>query len=149
MICRTANYHNNEFLEGVSLTIYDEISRWEKYSYGCAEIVFHPMKRWIFKGPFTPLFRRFLFSDMIVSSKITILGYMMSCQQLPPHDTQKITADDESRFCSGIRRHSHPRQLLPNRLVQWRDRQILHAILEQCVFISSMPRSESSTNPAQ
>lgn len=82
MICRTANYHNNEFLEGVSLKIYDEISRWEKYSYGCTEIVFHPMKNWIFKGPFTPLFRRFLFSNMIVSSKITILGYMMSCRLL-------------------------------------------------------------------
>lgn len=30
MITRCANYHNNEFKEGVSLTIYDEISRWEK-----------------------------------------------------------------------------------------------------------------------
>jgi hypothetical protein len=27
---RLASYHNNEFKEGVSLTIYDELLRWEK-----------------------------------------------------------------------------------------------------------------------
>lgn len=27
---RLASYHNEEFKEGVSLTIYDELSRWEK-----------------------------------------------------------------------------------------------------------------------
>ncbi|KAF2432593.1 hypothetical protein EJ08DRAFT_123024 [Tothia fuscella] len=77
-ITRVANYHNNEFKEGVSLTIYDEIARWEKYSYGCTEIMFHPMKRWFHKSPFTPLFRKFLFSNMILSSKFTILAYMTS-----------------------------------------------------------------------
>jgi cellulose synthase/poly-beta-1,6-N-acetylglucosamine synthase-like glycosyltransferase len=29
-IVRCAHYHNNEFKEGVSLTIYDELARWEK-----------------------------------------------------------------------------------------------------------------------
>jgi cellulose synthase/poly-beta-1,6-N-acetylglucosamine synthase-like glycosyltransferase len=29
-IVRLATYHNNEFKEGVSLTIYDELARWEK-----------------------------------------------------------------------------------------------------------------------
>lgn len=29
-IIRLASYHNDEFKEGVSLTIYDELSRWEK-----------------------------------------------------------------------------------------------------------------------
>lgn len=28
---RLASYHNDEFKEGVSLTIYDELTRWEKY----------------------------------------------------------------------------------------------------------------------
>jgi hypothetical protein len=32
-VVRCANYHNNQFLEGVSLTIYDELARWEKYAY--------------------------------------------------------------------------------------------------------------------
>ena len=30
-IVRLASYHNGEFKEGVSLTIYDELARWEKY----------------------------------------------------------------------------------------------------------------------
>jgi cellulose synthase/poly-beta-1,6-N-acetylglucosamine synthase-like glycosyltransferase len=30
-IVRLATYHDNEFKEGVSLTIYDELARWEKY----------------------------------------------------------------------------------------------------------------------
>ena len=29
-IVRVASYHNDEFKEGVSLTVYDELARWEK-----------------------------------------------------------------------------------------------------------------------
>lgn len=43
MVCRLATYHNGGFEEGVSLTIYDELNRWEKYAYGCNELVFHPL----------------------------------------------------------------------------------------------------------
>lgn len=32
-IVRLAAYHNDEFKEGVSLTIYDELQRWEKYAF--------------------------------------------------------------------------------------------------------------------
>jgi hypothetical protein len=32
---RFATYCGDGFQEGVSLTIYDELARWEKYSYGC------------------------------------------------------------------------------------------------------------------
>lgn len=32
---RYATYCGEDFREGVSLTIYDELARWEKYSYGC------------------------------------------------------------------------------------------------------------------
>lgn len=31
-VVRLASYHNDEFKEGVSLTIYDELTRWEKYA---------------------------------------------------------------------------------------------------------------------
>ncbi|KAI9048625.1 hypothetical protein LZ554_007457 [Drepanopeziza brunnea f. sp. 'monogermtubi'] len=62
--------------EGVSLTVYDELNRWEKYAYGCNELLFHPFKQWLFKGPFTPLFRKFLFSNIRITSKITILAYI-------------------------------------------------------------------------
>lgn len=75
---RLATYHDNEFKEGVSLTIYDEIARWEKYAFGCNELVFNRMYTWLWKGPFTPLFRTFLWCDIQLSSKLTIIGYISS-----------------------------------------------------------------------
>lgn len=75
-IVRMASYHGNDFREGVSLTVYDELARWEKYAYGCNELVFHPLKYWPTKGPLTPLFLKFIFSNMPVGSKMTILSYM-------------------------------------------------------------------------
>lgn len=30
---------DGEFKEGVSLTVFDELLRWEKYAYGCSELV--------------------------------------------------------------------------------------------------------------
>ena len=46
-----------------------------RYAFGCNEIIFHPIYKW-YKGPFTPLFWQFLFSDMKPTTKISILGYM-------------------------------------------------------------------------
>ncbi|KAF4631583.1 hypothetical protein G7Y89_g6539 [Cudoniella acicularis] len=74
-IVRLATYHNGGFKEGVSLTVYDELARWEKYAYGCNELVFNPLYKW-WKGPFTPLFWRFLGSNIKVSSKMVILAYI-------------------------------------------------------------------------
>ena len=73
---RYATYCGDGFQEGVSLTIYDELARWEKYSYGCAELMFHPMKLWWRKGPFTPLFMAFLKSNIKGASKFTIMAYI-------------------------------------------------------------------------
>lgn len=75
-IVRLGAYTGAGFKEGVSLTVYDELSRWEKYAYGCNELIFHPLKDWIFKGPFTPLFRKFIGSNMPLPSKITIMAYI-------------------------------------------------------------------------
>lgn len=75
-VVRLATYHSGGFKEGVSLTVYDELARWEKYAYGCNELVFHPLIRWPTRGPFTPLFRRFLRSNIKITSKITILAYI-------------------------------------------------------------------------
>lgn len=77
-VIRIASYHNDEFKEGVSLTIYDEIMRWQKYGYGVSEMIFHPFHRWIYKGPFTKLFYTFLGSNIMLSSKISVLSYMCS-----------------------------------------------------------------------
>ncbi|KAI9670489.1 MAG: hypothetical protein M1817_004356 [Caeruleum heppii] len=73
---RFGAYTGEGFKEGVSLTVYDELARWEKYAYGCNELLFHPMRYWLVRGPFTPLFRRFITSNMRLTSKITIMSYI-------------------------------------------------------------------------
>jgi hypothetical protein len=75
-IVRLAAWAGDGFKEGVSLTVYDELARWEKYAYGCNELLFHPIRTWLWRGPFTPLFRRFLFSNIRFTSKITIVAYI-------------------------------------------------------------------------
>ena len=64
------------FEEGVSLTVYDELARWEKYAYGCSELLFQPCRYWFVRGPFTPLFRRFIASGMPLMAKLTIMSYI-------------------------------------------------------------------------
>ncbi|KAI0475757.1 glycosyl transferase family group 2-domain-containing protein [Xylariaceae sp. FL0804] len=73
---RLAAWSGEGFKEGVSLTVYDELARWEKYAYGCNELLFHPLVKWPTHGPFTPLFRRFLFSNIRLTSKVTIISYI-------------------------------------------------------------------------
>lgn len=74
---RYAAYKGEEFREGVSLTVYDELARWEKYAYGVNEVIFHPWSTWITRGPFTPLFRSFIATKRIpCAHKITVLGYL-------------------------------------------------------------------------
>ncbi|KAK1758047.1 putative glycosyltransferase [Echria macrotheca] len=75
-IIRLAAWAGEGFKEGVSLTVYDELARWEKYAYGCNELLFHPIRMWLWKGPFTPLFRRFLFSNIRFTSKVTVISYI-------------------------------------------------------------------------
>jgi hypothetical protein len=75
-IIRLASWAGEGFKEGVSLTVYDELARWEKYAYGCNELLFNPIRFWPIRGPFTPLFRRFLFSNIRFTSKITIISYI-------------------------------------------------------------------------
>jgi cellulose synthase/poly-beta-1,6-N-acetylglucosamine synthase-like glycosyltransferase len=75
-LVRLAAYSNGGFEEGVSLTVYDELMRWEKYAYGCNELIFYPLSSWFRTGPFTPLFRNFLASAMPLPSKITIMAYI-------------------------------------------------------------------------
>jgi hypothetical protein len=73
---RLATYHREGFKEGVSLTVYDEIARWEKYTYGCAEIAFRPFYQWPLKGPFSTTLIKFIFSSMKVTSKLSVLAYI-------------------------------------------------------------------------
>ena len=73
---RLAAYNNTDFKEGVSLTVYDELARWKKYAYGCSEIIFHPLRYWLIRGPFTPLFRTFVRSSIPLPSKLSIIAYI-------------------------------------------------------------------------
>ena len=73
---RLGAYQGDGFKEGVSLTVYDELARWEKYAYGCNELIFHPLRYWFVRGPFTKLFRDFIASRMPFPSKMTILAYI-------------------------------------------------------------------------
>ncbi len=75
-VVRLGGYTDDGFKEGVSLTVYDELARWEKYAYGCNELLFYPVVQWFRKGIVTPLFRRFLFSKMPLPSKFTICAYI-------------------------------------------------------------------------
>jgi hypothetical protein len=75
-IIRLAAWAGDGFKEGVSLTVYDELARWEKYAYGCNELLFYPIRLWPVRGPFTPLFRKFLFSNIRFTSKVTIISYI-------------------------------------------------------------------------
>lgn len=74
-LVRLAGYKMNgqTYNEGVSLTVYDELMRWEKYAFGCSELLFHPLKYWFTRGPFTKLFRDFMKSPIPLCSKFTIM----------------------------------------------------------------------------
>ena len=73
---RLAAYNQTDFKEGVSLTVYDELARWKKYAFGCSEIIFHPLRYWLFRGPFTPLFKQFIVSSIPLPSKLSIVAYI-------------------------------------------------------------------------
>ncbi|KAJ9120662.1 hypothetical protein QFC22_002592 [Naganishia vaughanmartiniae] len=77
-IVRWVTYSNDKFEEGVSLTCDDEVNRWQKYAWGCSELIFNPLRYWIFRGPFSPLFKQYLWSDIPLSGKISVLGYIFS-----------------------------------------------------------------------
>jgi hypothetical protein len=38
--------------------------------------MFHPIRFWIIRGPFTPVFLKFLRSDIPVASKINMISYI-------------------------------------------------------------------------
>ncbi|KAK6360873.1 hypothetical protein TWF730_006989 [Orbilia blumenaviensis] len=80
-ITRLAAYHTGEdaFQEGVSLTVYDELSRWKKYAYGSTEIMFNPFIYWFTRGPITKGFRDYLSNGYIsFASKFHITAYLFS-----------------------------------------------------------------------
>ncbi|KAJ3511596.1 hypothetical protein NLJ89_g4008 [Agrocybe chaxingu] len=72
---RWATYSNGGFKEGVSLTVVDELARWQKYAYGCNEIIFNPLIRWWRQGPISQQLRGFVWSKAPVHYKIGMMSY--------------------------------------------------------------------------
>ncbi|KZT65726.1 hypothetical protein DAEQUDRAFT_731159 [Daedalea quercina L-15889] len=77
-IIRWSTYSEGGFKEGVSLTCDDELNRWQKYSYGCNELIFNPLIHWWRMGPITKQLRIFVWSAAPVHYKISMLSYMFS-----------------------------------------------------------------------
>ncbi|KAI0364861.1 hypothetical protein BV20DRAFT_812457 [Pilatotrama ljubarskyi] len=77
-IIRWATYSNRGFKEGVSLTCDDELNRWQKYAYGCNELIFNPLIQWWYKGPITRQLRTFMWSNAPIHYKIGMMSYMFS-----------------------------------------------------------------------
>ncbi|CCA68526.1 hypothetical protein PIIN_02390 [Serendipita indica DSM 11827] len=77
-IVRWATYSKGGFKEGVSLTADDELNRWQKYAYGCSELIFNPLYQWVYKGPINAQLRKFVWSDAPLHYKISMMSYMFS-----------------------------------------------------------------------
>ncbi|KAJ3868959.1 putative glycosyltransferase family 2 protein [Lentinula novae-zelandiae] len=75
---RWATYSNGGFKEGVSLTVDDELNRWQKYAYGCNELLFNPLSQWWRRGPIARQIHRFIWSSAPVHYKISMMAYMFS-----------------------------------------------------------------------
>ena len=75
---RWASYSSGGFKEEVSLTCDDELNRWQKYAYGCNELLFNPLVSWPRKGPITKQMRTFVWSDAPVHYKLSMMSYMFS-----------------------------------------------------------------------
>ncbi|KAJ3494363.1 hypothetical protein NMY22_g20082 [Coprinellus aureogranulatus] len=77
-LIRWATYSEGGFKEGVSLSADDELNRWQKYAYGCNELLFNPIVEWWRKGPISRQIHRFLWSAAPLHYKISMLSYMFS-----------------------------------------------------------------------
>jgi hypothetical protein len=94
-IVRWATYSKGGFKEGVSLTVDDELNRWQKYAYGCNECVcrmslihwlvddarrllFNPFIKWFYKGPINHQIHKFIWSPAPLHYKVS----MMACASL-------------------------------------------------------------------
>ncbi|EPS98172.1 hypothetical protein FOMPIDRAFT_1024747 [Fomitopsis schrenkii] len=77
-IIRWATYSLGGFKEGVSLTCDDELNRWQKYAYGCNELLFNPIVQWWRKGPISKEIHSFLWSSAPLHYKFSMMAYMFS-----------------------------------------------------------------------
>ncbi|KAH9950816.1 glycosyl transferase family group 2-domain-containing protein [Amylocystis lapponica] len=75
---RWSTYSKGGFKEGVSLTVDDELNRWQKYAYGCSELLFNPIAQWWRRGPIAHQIHRFIWSSAPLHYKFSMMAYMFS-----------------------------------------------------------------------
>jgi hypothetical protein len=61
----------------VALTPNNRSNRWKKYSYGCSELLFKPLKSW-WRGPISSLIHRYVWSNIPLHSKVSVFAYVFS-----------------------------------------------------------------------
>ena len=48
-----------------------------RYAFGCSELLFHPLRQWPYRGPFTKLFRQYLAArGTPLSTKMSVIAYV-------------------------------------------------------------------------
>ena len=117
-IIRWSTYSQGEFKEGVSLSADDELNRWQKYSYGCSELLFNPFSKWLTKGPINISIHRFIWCSAPLHYKLSILAYMFSYCGFPFLSIFSSLSDHPLRFHRRHRCVDHDRcdQLCPSRI---------------------------------
>lgn len=61
---RYVTYTGSGFKEGVSVTVFEEITKLKKYAYGAGEMLFNPLIMWPRHGILSPLMTKFLRSNV-------------------------------------------------------------------------------------
>ena len=70
------------FQEGISLTYTEEEKKVVKFAYGAAEMLLNPFRYWLTGTPFSPLFRKFLWTRNIsIFSKVTSSPCCVMCKE--------------------------------------------------------------------
>ena len=67
---------SNRFMQGVAPGLYKYTVWMNMVAYGTSEIIFNPFRTWLWRGPFTPLFRALTVSQLTLAQKI---GFYCSC----------------------------------------------------------------------
>ena len=73
---RYVNYPDCEFQEGITRTFDEEAGRHRKFALGAHELMFNSFNSWIGNGPFSPLFKTFLKSDIPSYYKVFLTSYL-------------------------------------------------------------------------
>lgn len=70
--------------------VYDRLNRWQKYAWGCSEMVFNPLRHWFTRSPFSSLYRTFLRGPAPLAFKLSCTSYISSYWLAPEPGFQMI-----------------------------------------------------------